>query len=171
MPIARPTIMRLGVIGNGNSELKTQQTPHFPICDSPYLPLVGPDAGLFLSITVLSGLRKVELCQVANRCTGVIISYLEALPVVLGQWHTSLPLQKTCIYNSNGPNIISEIYFRTSKSRDYQVVTNISFLVDKSKDCDYQAFTIEKVMTGLAIVSFANKTISLLHSGFQSSMT
>lgn len=171
MPIARPAIMRLGVIGDGNSELKTYQTPQFPACDSPYLPLVGPDAGLFLSIAVLSGLKKVELCRVANRCTGVMISYLKALPVVLGQWHTSLPSQQTCIYDSNGPSIVSEIYFRTSKSGDHQVVTDISFSVDNSKDCDYQAFTTEKVTTDLAIVSFANRTISLSHGGFQSSMT
>jgi hypothetical protein len=136
-PIARPVTMRLGVIGDGNSELITHQTPQFPACDSPYLPSVGPDAGLFLSIAVLSGLKKVELCRVANRCTGVMITYLKALPLVLGQWHTSLLSQQTCIYDSNRPSTPSEIYFKISKSGDHQVVTDISFSVDRSKDCDY----------------------------------
>jgi hypothetical protein len=118
-PIARPVIIRFGVIRDGNSELKTHQTPQFPAYDSPYLLLVGPDAGLFLSIAVLSGLKKVELCRVANCCTKVIINYFRALPVVLRQWYTSFLLQQTYIYNSNRPSIVSEIYFRTLKSEDH----------------------------------------------------
>ena len=170
-PIALPVIMRLGVIADGNSELKAHQSLQFPACDSPYLPLVGPGAGLFLSIAVLSDLKKVELCRVANRCTGVMISYLKALPVVLGQWHTSLPSQQTCIYDSNRLSTVSEIYFRISKCGEHQVVTDISFSVDKSKDCGYQAFSTEKVRSELADVSFANRTISLSHGGIQSSTT
>ena len=156
-PIAHPVIMRLGVIGDGNSDLKTHQIPQFPVCDSPYLPLVGLGAGLFLSVAVLDGLKRVELCRVANRCTRVMIHYLKALPVVLGQWHTSLPSQQTCIYDSNKPSVVSEIYFRTSNSGDHQIVTDISFSVNKSKDCDYQAFITEKVSSELPLVLFANR--------------
>ena len=170
-PTARPVIMRLGVTADENSESKAHQNPQFHACDSPYLPSVGPDAGLFLSIALLSSLKKVELCRVANRCIGVLINHLKAPPVVLGQWQTSLGSQQTCIYDSNRPSIVSIIYFRTSKSGDHQVVTDISFSVDKSKDCDYQAFSTEKVRSELADVSFANRAISLSPGGFQSSTT
>ena len=155
-PIACPVIMRLGVVGDGNSELETHQIPQFPVCDSPYIPLVGPGAGLFLSVAVLSGLKKVELCRVANRCTGLMIYYLNALPVVLGQWHTSYNSQQACLYDDNGPSTVSKVYFRTSRSRDHNVVTDISFSADKSKDCDYRDFSTEKVRAAPADVTYAN---------------
>ena len=118
-PIAGPEIMRLGVIGDSNSKSITHLNLQYPVCHHPYLPSVGPNTGLFLSVAILSSLQRVELCRVANRCTRVMIHYLKGLPVVLRQWHTSCPLQRTCIYDSHRPNIASKIYFRTLKSRDH----------------------------------------------------
>jgi hypothetical protein len=83
--IACPVIMRFGVIKDENSELKTHQTLQFPVYNNPYFLLVGPDTGLFLSIAVLSDLKKVKLCRVVNCCTRVMISYFKALPIVLKQ--------------------------------------------------------------------------------------
>jgi hypothetical protein len=150
-PIASPVIMRLGVTRDRNSGSKGHPNLQYPACDAPYLPLVGPNAGLFLSVAVLSGLRKVELCRLGSRCTGVRIHYLRAPPVVLGQWHTSYPSQHTSIYNGNGRNAC-RIYFKILKSDDHQVVTDVSFSADKSDDHNCRCFSSEKVRSKLTYI-------------------
>ena len=73
--------MRLGVIGDVTLPTATPLTAQYSLCEIP--PIAGPNAGLFLSIAVLSGLKKVDLCRVSNRCIGIMIYYLNGLVVVL----------------------------------------------------------------------------------------
>ena len=151
-PIASPLIIRLGVTSDRNLGSKRHLNLIYCACNAPYLPLVGPNAGLFLSVAILSDLRKVELCQVGNRCTGVRIHYFYAPPVVLGQWHTSYLSQHTSIYNGNTDNAYT-IYFKTSKSGHHQVVTDVSFSADKSDDGDYRCFNLAKVRSKPGYIS------------------
>ena len=141
-PVDSLVIMRLGVTRDGNCKSRESPNLQYLVCDAPYLPSVGPNAGLFLSVAALLTLRKVELCRLGSRCTGMRIHYLRAPPVVLGQWHTSPPYH-TYIY-SKGLNAC-EIYFRMAKSGGHQVVTDISFSADKSDDRNRRCFSTAKV--------------------------
>lgn len=141
------TIMRLGVIGDGTTTRAAPLTPQYHNCDFPSPPIGTPNAGLFLSFAVLSGLERVDVCYVDKRCTGMLIRYVDSHTVALGQWHTSCVSQCFCIYNSSGPSS-TKIYFRMSKTRDRQIVTAISFspdTVEIMQDSDYQVFNVGEV--------------------------
>ena len=142
--------MRLGVIGDGTLLTATPLTAQYSLCEIP--PIAGLNAGLFLSIAVLSGLKKVDLCRVLNRCIGIMIYYLNGLVVVLGQWRTAGVAQHSYIYNSddkNNTNSVPNICFRMTRYRSYNIVTDVSFLEDHSKamelDSSYQVFGVGKV--------------------------
>lgn len=145
--ISGTTIMRLGVTGDGTPIRAASLPPQYHNCGFPSPPIGSPNAGLFLSFAVLTGLERVDTCYVAQRCTGMLLHYLNSHTKVLGQWHTSSPSQHACIYNNSGP-AITKIFFRMSKSRDHQVVTDISFspaTVETTLDSDYQVFSVREV--------------------------
>lgn len=140
------TIMRLGVIGDGTPARAAPLLPQYHNCDCPSPPIGTPNAGLFLSVAVLSSLERVDICHVGKRCIGMLIRYLDSRTVVLGQWN-ACPSQCSCIYNSSEPGI-TKIYFRMSKSGDRQIVTAISFSPDAfemAPDSHYQTFTMGQV--------------------------
>jgi len=72
--------MRLGATGDGTPTTTTPLTPQFRICEIP--PIAGPNARLFLLVAILSGLEKVDLCRVSNRCIGILIHYINGLVAV-----------------------------------------------------------------------------------------
>jgi hypothetical protein len=97
--------MGLGVIGDGTPTTTIPLTPRYHVSKIP--PIAGPDAGLFLSVAVLSGLEKVDLCRVSNRCIGVLIHYVNGLIAVLRQWWTTDVSQHSCIYKSDNESDIT----------------------------------------------------------------
>jgi hypothetical protein len=70
-------IMRLGITSDNTHTTTTALTPQYHICEIP--PIAGPNAGLFLSVAILSGFEKVNLCRVLDRCTGILIHYVNGL--------------------------------------------------------------------------------------------
>jgi len=139
-------IMRIGVTRESNSMGTGSPNLEFTACGAPRLARVGPNAGLFMSVADLSNLRKVEICRVGIRCTGLKLYYLQTPTAVLGQWHTTDSSQHVSISNSNGPNTMG-IRFRFSKSGDHQVVTDISFGADTSDDCNSSYFRLGEIIT------------------------
>jgi hypothetical protein len=146
-PNPRTTIMRLGVVGDGPIASATPLLPQYYDCDFPF-PLIGsPNAGLFLSVAALNDLERVDLCHVDNRCTGMLIYYLDGHSAVLGQWQSSPFSRCSCIYNSSRPSI-TKIYFKLSKFQSHQVVADVSFSPDTNETtsaCEYRGFTVGEV--------------------------
>jgi hypothetical protein len=137
--------MQLSVTSDSVPQKTAPLTPQYRVCR---IPLIGSiSAGLFLSTTVLSGLDKVDLCRVSNRCIGMLIYYTSGLTVVLRQWRAAGGLQYSCIYKSDNrtsPTSITNIYFRITRSGRYTIVTNVSFLEDYSRvvipNSEYQVY-------------------------------
>ena len=145
-PTTRPTIIRLGITSDGTSSPDTALIPQYAACDFPSPPIAGPNAGLFLSVAVLSDLKRVELCHVASRCTGLLIHYMNGLSAVLGQWHTSRDSRRSCVYDTSGPSV-DNICFRIAKHQHHQIVIDVSFS-DGTKEVsgsDDQVFSIGEV--------------------------
>jgi hypothetical protein len=136
-------IMRIGVTRDSN--LVTIGSPNlkFMACSAPRLPRVGPNAGLFISVAVLSSLRKVEICRVGSRCTGLKLYYHQKPTVVLGQWHTHFS-QHISLNSCNGTDILG-IRFKYSRSGGHQIVTDISFGADTSDDSNSSYFGLGDV--------------------------
>ncbi|XMA10555.1 hypothetical protein WAI453_003346 [Rhynchosporium graminicola] len=130
-----PVIMRVGVTRESNSAVTGNPNLEFTACNAPYLPRVGPNAGLFMSVASLSNLRKVEFCRVGTRCTGLKLHYLQAPTAVLGQWQTAAFSQHVSMSHTNGLDTMG-IRFKFSKSGDHQVATDISFGADTTDDCN-----------------------------------
>lgn len=144
-------IMRIGVTRESNFVAAGSPNLEFTACAAPYLPRVGPNAGLFTSVADLSNLRKVEICRVGIRCTGLKLYYLQTPTAVLGQWPTTHFSQHVSISNSNGLNRLG-IRFKFSKSGDHQVVTDISFGADKSDDCNSSYFGLGEVKNLIQVI-------------------
>jgi hypothetical protein len=83
-PITSPIIIRLGITSNSTSLSDIALMPRYAILGFPSPPIAGPNAGLFLLVTVLSDLKRVELYRVASRCTGLLIHYINSLSIVFG---------------------------------------------------------------------------------------
>ncbi len=137
--------MRLGITSDGTRTTTTALTPQYRICEIP--PIAGPNAGLFLSVAILSGLEKVDLCRVLDCCTGILIHYVGGLIVVLGQWRTAGSSQHSCIYKrdkKSDTTNITNIHFRMTRSKRHNIVTDISFSEDRSgvviPNSKYQVF-------------------------------
>ncbi|KUJ07346.1 uncharacterized protein LY89DRAFT_545051, partial [Mollisia scopiformis] len=94
------TIMRLGVTGDDTPSRAARLPPLYHNCGFPSPPIGSPNAGLFLSIAVLSGLKRVDMCRINKRCAGMLLQYLDGHTTILGQWHSSPPSQQSCIYNN-----------------------------------------------------------------------
>lgn len=140
-------IKRIGVTGDGTPARATALPPQYYNCEFPWFLKGMPNTGLFLSLAVLSGLERVDVCRVYQRRTGMLIHYTDGQTKVLGQWHASCPWQHSCIYNGSGP-AISNIYFRMSKAGNSQIVTDISFspnTVETTPDSDYVVFSVREV--------------------------
>jgi hypothetical protein len=136
--------MRLGVTGENTTVGTPLLRPQYYNCDCPSPPIGTPNAGLFLSVAVLSSLERVDICVADKRCMGMLIRYLDGRTVVLGQWNAS---NCSCIYRNSEPGI-TKIYFRVSQSGDRQIVTGISLSPDAfeiAPDSHYQVFTIGQV--------------------------
>ncbi|KAK0111101.1 hypothetical protein ONS95_001479 [Cadophora gregata] len=139
-------IMRIGVIRERDSLGVGSPNLEFTACRAAFLPHVGPNAGLFMSVADLSNLRKVEVCRVGVRCTGLKLYYIQAPTVVLGQWYTTGASQYASIFNGNGPNI-KGIRFKLSTSGEDRAVTDISFGTDISDDCNSSYFRLGETIT------------------------
>jgi hypothetical protein len=141
-------IMRLGVIGDGTPPTTTPLTPQYPVCKIP--PIAGPDAGLFLSVAILSDLEKVDLCCVSNRCIGMLIQYTNGPIAVLGQWRTVGVSQHSCVYKKDSSKSdTTSIYFRVTRSGKHNIVTDVSFSGDHgmvvTPDSEYRVFVTGQV--------------------------
>jgi hypothetical protein len=135
--------MTFGVTSERNSGSKGPLKLQSPACHAPFLPSVGPNAGLF-STAILGGLEEnVELYRLGSRCAGVRIHYLGVQPVALGQWHTS-------ICNSGKGLHARRICFKIAKSAGHQVVTDVSFSADDCDVRDYRCFNLGKVRSKLS---------------------
>jgi len=159
------TIMRLGVTGDSNTTRAAPLLPRYQNCDFPSPPIGSPNAGLFLSVAALSGLEKVDVCQIGKRCTGMLMHYLNGLVLVLGQWHASCVSHRYCIYNNNGRNIIN-IYFELSTFGQHQIVTDISFspnIVETTPNSNYQVFGVEEVMLQANFNIYSLKHLCVAH--------
>jgi hypothetical protein len=135
-------------------------------------PIGSPNAGLFFSFAVLSNLERVDVCYVDERCTGMLIRYVDSPPVVLGQWHASHASQWFCIYNGSEPGI-THIYFRISKSS--RIVTGISFSPDTvgtTLDSDCAVFSTGEVrlQAALNVQHLLTYSCSTLPGGSQNAM-
>ncbi len=142
----RTAIMRLGVISDGTPARAASLQPQYHNCNLPSPSIGSPNSGLFLSIAVFTGLKRVDLCHINKRCTGMLIHYIDGLTRVLGQWHTSHGSQHSCIYNGNEPDI-TKIYFEMAASDNCQIVTNVTLLPNISTitpACS-QVFDVEEV--------------------------
>jgi hypothetical protein len=116
-------------------------------CNFP--PIAGPNAGLFLSIAVLSNINKVDLCRVSNRCTGLLIHYLDGSTTTLGQWNGCHVSQHSCIYHSNQSSI-TNLCFGMAKFQNHSIVTDIRYSIGKNEtelDSYNQIFGIGEVMS------------------------
>ena len=81
--------MRIGVHGDETSSILNPLKPRY-LFHGGSIPKIGtPKSGLFLSVASLNGLKKVDLCCVGNRCTGLLIHYVKGPTVPLGQWRRS----------------------------------------------------------------------------------
>lgn len=136
-------IMRIGVTRDSNFVASRSPSLEFTACSAPRLPRVGHNAGLFMSVAVLSSLRKVEICRVVIRCTGIKLYYLNTPTAILGQWYTHFS-QQVSISGSNRLNTLG-IRFKFMKSSGHQIVTDISFGADKSDDSNSSYFGLGEV--------------------------
>jgi hypothetical protein len=150
-PASGPTIMRLGITSDGTSHSGTPLMPQYAEWGLPSPPIAGPNAGLFLSVAHLGNLKRVELCRVASRGTGLLIHYLDGSIAVLGQWNISPASQLSCVFDSGGLSA-GFIYFGMAKEQHLQIVTHIGF-ADRSKAApgpNYQIFSMGQVGSLLA---------------------
>jgi hypothetical protein len=142
-----PKIIRIGAISNGSSTECPLLIPQYQICNVPSI--AGPDAGLFLSVAPLAGIRTISMCKALKRCTGLLISYQSGGDIVLGQWFTSRSAQLTRIYDSN-TRTIDSIYFKLEKSGRHQIVTGIGFSREDfgdEEDLEYDVILTDEVYT------------------------
>ena len=144
-PVSSSAISRLAIISDGSSQSSNCLMPHFAACNPP---IAGPNAGLFFSSASFSEIKRVELCRVNIRCTGLLIHYLNETMSVLGQWHTMRSSYISCIYDIMDRTSPEAIYFKMARSGKHQIVSEIGFSwvdADAAADVDYQNFNLEKV--------------------------
>ena len=169
-----PIITRFGVAGDGLvlSEMPPSVAPLYLECIAPELSTERPGTRLFLSVANFSDMKRVEVCRVGNHCSGLLIHYYTALPVVLGQWHTHHS-KHDCIFQSSGPGIDSPstFYFKTSWSGDHDIITDVSFSPYMSEDGPYHVLSLEMVSFLLGQTRLFNRDNSLSHGGIQKSMS
>ena len=138
-------IKSLGVTSDTRSTTIVPLTPQYHVCDYPSI--ASPNFGLFLSVAVLSDFKKIDVCHVANRCTGMLIHYFKSPAVVLGQWRIPHESQQSCIYNASVP-AITNIHFTMAKYANYKIVTNISASPEVREGPlgpDYKVFSMGQV--------------------------
>ncbi|RFU30579.1 hypothetical protein B7463_g5803, partial [Scytalidium lignicola] len=132
-------IVRLGVVRGQSFSDDTILMPRYHNVSFPKF--AGPDAGLFLSVAHLGGLERAEICQMAGRCTGLLLHFSGRPSAVLGQWYSNSVAKRSCIYN--GQTDVTDIYFYTKKFKNYSIVVNIGFLRDSSvEEADCYVFPI-----------------------------
>ena len=139
-------IMRIGVHGDEMSSIPNPLKPRYLIHGGSTPRIGNPNSGLFLSVASLDGFRKIDLCFVGNRCTGLLVHYVKSPAVALGQWHTSSDSKLCCIYNTNEQSI-SRICFRMNLGR-LAFVTNVYFLDDAAEivsDNEFRVFSFDQV--------------------------
>lgn len=185
-PIPSDTpIHKIGAVGDGNTIIEEPLLPQYIECEIPEPTTAGRRPRLTHSVATLTDLKKVDVCRVGNRCTGLLINYYEAPPVVLGQWHTSQPSQHGCIFESSGRglNTPTHVYFQTLhiegtrkpkkgwQIEDYPgtaVVTDIRFSQLESNDGLYQSLSVHEVRSLLTTKRTYLLTVnSLLFGGFR----
>ncbi|KAH8598585.1 hypothetical protein B0O99DRAFT_615449 [Bisporella sp. PMI_857] len=89
---------------------------------------------------------KVDVCRIGERCTGILMHYVNGRALVLGQWRAFCASSYYCIYSKNRPRI-TDIFFKLSKTDQHQIVTEISFLpntIEMTLSSDYQVFNVKE---------------------------
>ena len=146
-------IMRLGIIGDNVSPRDAPLQPQYHNCVFPS-PIGGPNTGFFISSAVLYGLERVDICRVKNRCTGLMVYYLDGSTSILGQWHASSASQSSCIYDSK-ESAATDIYFEMSRYGSREIVTAVSFTpftTEMHLDAGYRVFSIGEVRQNNALI-------------------
>ena len=93
-------------------------------------------------------MKRVELCRVNGRCTGLVIHYLDDTMSVLGQWHTVQSSYVSCIYDIKSRTSPEAIYFKMTRSGKHQIVSEIGFSCADAEavtDVDHHNFNLKKV--------------------------
>ena len=140
---ASKMITRLGITSDACEDRLGPQLPLYH--DSDYPLIAGPDAGLFVSVACLVEIKRIEICQTADRCIGMLLHYFDKPPGVLGQWNTSYSCR--CIHDSNRASITG-IGFTTKVFGDHNILTEIHILRDEtsvSSGSNFQVFRTGEV--------------------------
>jgi hypothetical protein len=140
------SIIGFGVIGDSTTRIAAPLTPQYHENVSP--PFPGPNGGTFLSVASLSGLKRVDVCRVENRCIGILIHYTNGLSEVLGQWRVQGVVHHSCIYNSDMEDI-TYVRFTITLFGNHKIVTNVRFLNDTNEEAkegsEYRIFKLGQV--------------------------
>ncbi len=115
--------MRIGVCGDETSSIIMPLKPQFLSYVGSVPAIDNPNSGFFPSVISLSGLKKVDLCYVGNRGSGILIYYIKGPIVALGQRYTAQASKHCCIHDRNGSSI-SRICFTVNKPGVLAFVTN-----------------------------------------------
>jgi hypothetical protein len=70
--------------------------------------------------------QKIDLCCIADRCTGLLIHYLDNNSAALGQWYPENSSQHSSIYQGNGDKTATKIHFRMAYTEEESIVTEIT---------------------------------------------
>jgi hypothetical protein len=136
--------MRLGVVSDDTAQLAIPMLPQYANWDFPSPPIAGPNAGLFLSLAVLSDIKRADVCSVDGRCTGLLIYYLKGRSDVFYVPHGTRAFDINVLR-------ADVIYFVTKKYRCHQIVTDISFTgrTEVAPGSSYQIFNLGQVGTSV----------------------
>ncbi|TEY43197.1 hypothetical protein BOTCAL_0375g00130 [Botryotinia calthae] len=85
------------------------------------------DYDFYLSSTKFSQMKRATLCEINERCMGILIDYLYEPPVVLGQWYKTEVSSHQITYDRSHPQS-SKVIFQLARFENSEV----SFVVDVS---------------------------------------
>ena len=117
----RHPIPRLGIVFDG-TPLSERLMPQSPRIAPP------PNRHHFFSVAELKDVERVDVCRLRDRCTGLLIHYMNDHSTVIGQWHTSYSVEHLRIYDSDSSGSGHyTVRFRIETREDYQFVADVSF--------------------------------------------
>lgn len=124
--VIRTSFPNLGIVDDVSPVMVSPKTPQYYYSPAPW---IAAPSYLWLSVITLNRSEKVTLCRVGNRCTGLMIDYVEGPTQAFGQWHSSHISEHCCVYNKDKPSV-SKVYFRMSQFERHNIVTDITFSTD-----------------------------------------
>jgi hypothetical protein len=161
----------ISIVGDSSDVTVLPQAPQYYV--SPDYPPIAKPGYLFLSVADFSGLKRVDLCHIGGHCTGMLLHYMKGPNVVLGQWHSALTSQHSCILDGNEPNP-TRVHFRIARFWQITVVADIRFSNDNGESApssDFQIFNIPSVSFRCLDVCLLLTRNSTLHGGLLSILT